>query len=140
MDSRSNNNNSSCNQNPSLDAAFVNSPFKVTIFNYERDKTLARWNDLQAMWGTDKAFIRPPQLPVELDGQKILNRFKTIAYSKLSGKYNKEGLVTLNFNKTLAQLKDKLATLSTHVLKTRPTSSLQFKGITDTKSQLNLCR
>ena len=104
LDSRSKNNNSSCNQNPSPDAAFVNSFFKVTIFNYERDKTLACWNDLQAMWGTDKAFIGPTQLPVELDGQKILNRFKTIGYSKLSGKYNKEVLVTLNFNKTLAGL------------------------------------
>ena len=100
MDSRSNN-SSSCNQNPSLGAAFVNSLSKVTI-----DKTLARWHDLQAMWGTDKAFIGPTRLPVELDGQKILNRFKTIGYSKLSGKYNKEGLVALNFNKTLAQLKD----------------------------------
>ena len=60
------------------------------------------------MWVADKAFTGPTQLPVELDGQKILTRFRAIGYSKLSGKYNKEGLVTLNFNKTLAQLKNRV--------------------------------
>lgn len=124
------------------DEAFMSSLFKVAIFNDERDKTLARWNHLQAMWGTGKAFINQTQPPLELDPQNILSRFKTISYGKVSGKDNKAGLVALTFNKSLAQLKDQqqqiVATLSS-AFGNKPNIVIgvdSTKGLTDTKSQL----
>lgn len=90
----------------STEDAFINSLFKVVMFNDERDKTLARWNHLQAMWGTGKAFTNQNQGPIELDAQNIISRFKTIGYSKLSGKDNKAGFVALTFNKSILHLTD----------------------------------
>lgn len=84
---------------------FSQSIFNVSVFGDERDTTLARWNYLQALWGTGKSFYSQNNPPVDVEPQNMLCRFKTMAYSKFPGKENKMGLVALKFNKTVGQIK-----------------------------------
>lgn len=89
----------------SPDEAFAQSIFNVSIYGDERDTIIAKWNYLQAMWGTGKSFYSQNAVPVEITPQNYLCRFKAMGYSRLPGKDNKMGLVALNFNKPLADLK-----------------------------------
>lgn len=90
---------------PSAEDTFAQAIFKVNIFGDERDTTIARWNYIQAMWGTGKAFYSQSAAPVEVTATNYLNRFKAMGYSKLQGKDNKMGLVALVFNKPQSQVK-----------------------------------
>lgn len=90
---------------PSAEDIFAQAIFKVNIFGDERDTTIARWNYIQAMWGTGKAFYSQSAAPVEVTPSNYLNRFKAMGYSKLQGKDNKMGLVALVFNKPQTQVK-----------------------------------
>lgn len=89
----------------SADDAFAQAIFKVNIFGDERDTTVARWNYIQAMWGTGKAFYSQSAAPIEVSPSNYLNRFKAMGYSKLQGKDNKMGLVAMVFNKPQSQVK-----------------------------------
>ncbi|XP_018805054.1 PREDICTED: probable nucleoporin Nup54 [Bactrocera latifrons] len=89
----------------SPDEAFAQSIFNVSIYGDERDTIIAKWNYLQAMWGTGKSFYSQNAVPVEITPQNYLCRFKAMGYSRLPGKDNKMGLVALNFNKPLADVK-----------------------------------
>lgn len=126
----------------SPDEQFLNSVFNVTIFGDERDATIAKWNHLQAIWGVGKAFYSQNQPPIEIDQQNILSRFKTMGYSKLSGKDNKSGLVAINFNKTCTQVKDlhqQVITTLNQILGNKPNFSIHIdttKALSETKSQL----
>lgn len=88
------------------DEAFSQSIFHVSIFGDERDTLIARWNYLQAMWGTGKSFYSQTSPPIDITLENFLCRFKSMGYSKLSGKENKFGLVGLIFNKSVAQVKE----------------------------------
>lgn len=77
----------------------------VSIFGDERDNVIAKWNNLQAMWGTGRAFYNQSIQPIEITPQNVLCRFKTISYSKLPGRDNKLGFVSLVFNKSVDQVK-----------------------------------
>lgn len=88
----------------SPDEAFAQSIFNVSIYGDERDIIIAKWNYLQAMWGTGKSFYSQNALPVEITPHNYLCRFKAMGYSRLPGKDNKMGLVALNFNKTIAEV------------------------------------
>lgn len=90
---------------PSPEDTFAQAIFKVNIFGDERDTTIARWNYIQAMWGTGKAFYSQSAAPVEVALNNYLNRFKAMGYSKLQGKDDKMGLVALVFNKAHSQVK-----------------------------------
>ncbi|XP_039956455.1 probable nucleoporin Nup54 [Bactrocera tryoni] len=89
----------------SPDEAFAQSIFNVSIYGDERDTIIAKWNYLQAMWGTGKSFYSQNAVPVEITSQNYLCRLKAMGYSRLPGKDNKMGLVALNFNKPLADVK-----------------------------------
>lgn len=89
----------------SPDEAFAQSIFNVSIYGDERDTIIAKWNYLQAMWGTGKSFYSQNAAPVEITPQNYLCRFKAMGYSRLPGKDNKMGLVALNFNKPLSDAK-----------------------------------
>ncbi|XP_063706602.1 probable nucleoporin Nup54 [Culicoides brevitarsis] len=125
----------------SADEQFLNAVFNVSIFGDERDATVAKWNHLQAMWGVGKAFYSN-QPPVEIDQQNLLSRFKTMGYSKLSGKDNKAGLIAINFNKPVAQVKDtqqQVVNTLTQIFGNKPNLSVHVestKPLSDTKSQL----
>ena len=90
----------------SPEEVFSQSIFNVSIFGDERDTTLARWNYLQALLGTGKAFYSQSQPPVDINPQNYLCRFKAIGYNRVPGKDNKLGLVSLKFNKPAAQVKE----------------------------------
>lgn len=90
----------------SADDAFAQSIFNVSIYGDERDTIIAKWNYFQAMWGTGKSFYSQNAAPVEITPQNYLCRFKAMGYSRLPGKDNKMGLVALNFNKPLAEVKN----------------------------------
>lgn len=83
----------------SPDEAFAESIYNVSIFGDERDVVIAKWNYLQAMWGTGKAFYAKNLPPVDITPQNFLCRFKAIGYNKTPGKDNKMGFVSLTLRK-----------------------------------------
>lgn len=89
----------------SSDEAFAQSILNVSIFGDERDNIVAKWNYLQAMWGTGKLFYSQSAAPVDITQENYLCRFKAIGYSRMPGKDNKLGLVALNFDRDLATIK-----------------------------------
>lgn len=82
------------------DEAFAESIYNVSIFGDERDVVVAKWNYLQAMWGTGKAFYAKNLPPVDITPQNFLCRFKAIGYNKIPGKDNKMGFVSLTLKKS----------------------------------------
>ncbi|XP_017865754.1 PREDICTED: probable nucleoporin Nup54 isoform X2 [Drosophila arizonae] len=89
----------------SADEAFAQAILNVSIFGDERDNIVAKWNYLQAMWGTGKLFYSQSAAPVDITQENYLCRFKAIGYSRMPGKDNKLGLVALNFDRELATIK-----------------------------------
>lgn len=53
------------------DEAFAESIYNVSIFGDERDIVIAKWNYLQAMWGSGKAFYAKNLPPVEITPQNV---------------------------------------------------------------------
>lgn len=95
-------------QQPALtpEQIFLQSIYNVSIFGDERDTSIARWNYLQAQWGSGgKAFYSQTNPPVDIEPQNQLCRFKTMGYSRLPGKENKLGLVALKFGRSVSQIK-----------------------------------
>jgi nuclear pore complex protein Nup54 len=126
----------------SPDETFSQSIFNVSIFGDERDTTLARWNYLQALLGTGKAFYSQSQPPVDINSQNYLCRFKAIGYNRLPGKDNKLGLVALKFNKPATQIKDQESQLIqklSQLFGSRPNMMVHIdstKPITDNSCQV----
>jgi nuclear pore complex protein Nup54 len=94
-------------QNPNtISEALYNAVFNCQLFNDERDNTMARWNLIQALWGTGKAYYSTNAPPIELNQENPLCRFKAIGYSRMPEADNNEGLVVLCFAKKEQELKD----------------------------------
>ncbi|XP_055676774.1 probable nucleoporin Nup54 [Lutzomyia longipalpis] len=133
-------------QQPQLtpDEAFTHCIFKVSFFGDERDTTIARWNYLQAMWGTGKAYYSQLAPPVDITPQNYLCRFKAMSYNKIPGKDNKMGHVGLIFNKPVAQIKDlqlQLVPTLNQMLGGNPNLSINIdhvRGLNDEKSQVTI--
>ncbi|XP_068145639.1 LOW QUALITY PROTEIN: probable nucleoporin Nup54 [Drosophila tropicalis] len=89
----------------SADEAFAQSILNVSIFGDERDNIVAKWNYLQAMWGTGKLFYSQSAAPVNISQENYLCRFKAIGYSRMPGKDNKLGLVALNFAREISAIR-----------------------------------
>lgn len=53
------------------DEQFAESIYNVSIFGDERDIVIAKWNYLQAMWGSGKAFYAKNLPPVEITPQNV---------------------------------------------------------------------
>lgn len=124
------------------DECFAQSIFNVSIFGDERDTVIAKWNYLQAMYGTGKAFYNQNAAPIDITPQNYLCRFKAMGYSKMPGKDNKMGHVSLVFNKPANQLKDnqpQIVNQLNQVLGNKPTLIVNVDSIVplaDNKSQL----
>lgn len=124
------------------DECFAQSIFNVSIFGDERDTVIAKWNYLQAMWGTGKAFYNPNAAPIDITPQNYLCRFKAMGYSKMPGKDNKMGLVSLVFNKTVTQVKEQqpqIINQLNQVLGNKPNLIVNLDSVVplaDNKSQL----
>ncbi|KAJ6635578.1 putative nucleoporin Nup54 [Pseudolycoriella hygida] len=124
------------------DECFAQSIFNVSIFGDERDTVIAKWNYLQAMWGTGKAFYNQNAPPIDVTPQNYLCRFKAMGYSKLPGKDNKMGQVSLVFNKPVTQVKEQqpqIINQMNQILGNKPTLIVNVDSIVplaDNKSQL----
>ncbi|XP_055967224.1 nucleoporin p54 isoform X1 [Sorex fumeus] len=70
-----------------------------TILGDERDAILAKWNQLQAFWGTGKGFFNYSIPPVEFTQENPFCRFKAVGYSCMPNNKDEDGLVVLVFNK-----------------------------------------
>ncbi|KAK0092784.1 hypothetical protein PV326_000609 [Microctonus aethiopoides] len=89
-----------------ISEALYNAVFNCQLFNDERDNTIARWNLIQALWGTGKAYYSANMPPMELNQENPLCRFKAIGYSRMPNADNNDGLVVISFNKKEQELKD----------------------------------
>ncbi|XP_037955724.1 probable nucleoporin Nup54 [Teleopsis dalmanni] len=119
-------------QQISPDEAFAQSIFNVAIFGDERDTVIAKWNYLQALWGVGKTFYSQNAPPVDITSENYLCRFKAMGYSLLPGKENKFGLVALNFNKPITEVKTQqnqlVATLNS-ILGNKPNLIVNIENI-----------
>ncbi|KAJ9577545.1 hypothetical protein L9F63_005918 [Diploptera punctata] len=122
--------------------ALYNAVFNCNVFGDERDSTLARWNLLQALWGTGKAYYSQTAPPIELTPQNPLCRFKAIGYSCMPSSDNSLGLVALTFNKKEEELRTQQAQLINSlnmVLGNKPNLTVTVEGIkplSETKTQV----
>lgn len=86
--------------------ALYNAVFNCQLYNDERDNTIARWNLIQALWGTGKAYYSINGPPIDLTQENSLCRFKAIGYSRIPNADNNDGLVVLCFNKKEKDVQD----------------------------------
>ncbi|XP_077332632.1 nucleoporin p54 isoform X2 [Lithobates pipiens] len=83
-------------------ASALNAP---TLLGDERDAILAKWNQLQALWGTGKGYFNSNIPPVEFTQENHFCRFKAIGYSCIANNKDEDGLVELVFNKKEADIR-----------------------------------
>ena len=127
-----------------ISEALYNAVFNCQLFNDERDNTIARWNLIQALWGTGKAYYSANAPPIELTQENPLCRFKAIGYSRMPAADNNDGLVVLCFNKKEQELKDgrqQLLGSLNAILGNKPNLTVTLdsvKSIGETKSQATI--
>ncbi|XP_053741492.1 nucleoporin p54 isoform X2 [Synchiropus splendidus] len=71
----------------------------------ERDTILAKWNQLQAYWGTGKGFYSNNNPPVDFTLENPFCRFKAVGYSCVPVSKDEDGLVVLVLNKKEADVR-----------------------------------
>uniref|UniRef100_UPI00398F4961 nucleoporin p54 isoform X1 n=1 Tax=Pristiophorus japonicus TaxID=55135 RepID=UPI00398F4961 len=77
-----------------------------TLLGDERDAILAKWNQLQAFWGTGKGYFHNNFAPVEFTQENPFCRFKTVGFSCIPSNKDEDGLVALAFNKKEADIRN----------------------------------
>ncbi|THD24857.1 Nuclear pore complex protein Nup54 [Fasciola hepatica] len=88
-------------QQTSVDAFFT-SLCQPLLFNDERDKIVARWNQLQVMWGTGIGYC---SLGVaSYTPENTFARFKAIAYNLLPTSTDEDGLVCLYLSRPFSEV------------------------------------
>ncbi|KAK7896512.1 hypothetical protein WMY93_021837 [Mugilogobius chulae] len=70
-----------------------------TLLGDERDTILAKWNQLQAYWGTGKGYYANNNPPVDFTQENPFCRFKAVGYSCIPVTKDEDGLVLLVLNK-----------------------------------------
>lgn len=88
-------------QQSSVDAFFA-SLCQPLLFNDERDKIVARWNQLQAMWGTGVGYCSLGVAPYT--PENTFARFKAIAYNLLPTSTDEDGLVCLYLSRPFSEV------------------------------------
>uniref|UniRef100_A0A2I3TPR5 54 kDa nucleoporin n=1 Tax=Pan troglodytes TaxID=9598 RepID=A0A2I3TPR5_PANTR len=76
-----------------------------TLLGDERDAILAKWNQLQAFWGTGKGYFNNNIPPVEFTQENPFCRFKAVGYSCMPSNKDEDGLVVLVFNKKETEIR-----------------------------------
>ncbi|XP_038590008.1 nuclear pore complex protein Nup54-like isoform X2 [Micropterus salmoides] len=76
-----------------------------TLLGDERDSILAKWNQLQAYWGTGKGFYSNNHPPVDFTQENPFCRFKAVGYSCVPVSKDEDGLVVLVLNKKEADVR-----------------------------------
>uniref|UniRef100_A0A1E1X6A9 Putative nucleoporin p54 n=1 Tax=Amblyomma aureolatum TaxID=187763 RepID=A0A1E1X6A9_9ACAR len=103
-----------------------------TVFNDERDTILAKWNQLQAFWGTGKGYYSPSAEAVVFTPENPFCRFKAIGYSRLPEAKVEDGLVALLFQKKLEDvqpMQSQLIELLSRVLGSKPNLAVCVEGL-----------
>ncbi|XP_076280358.1 nuclear pore complex protein Nup54 isoform X1 [Lasioglossum baleicum] len=127
-----------------ISEALYNAVFNCQLYNDERDNIIARWNLIQALWGTGKAYYSMNAPPIDLNQENPLCRFKAIGYSRMPEADNNDGLVMLCFHKKKNDIKEGEAQLigfMNNVLGNKPNLSLTIDNIKATgeeKSQVTI--
>lgn len=85
------------------------------VFNDERDLVLAKWNQLQAFYGTGKIFYQNQAIDIKEDNP--LTRFKTVGYSVKPQHKNEDGLVVCVLNKKEQDVKTNEKSISDSLIK-----------------------
>lgn len=122
--------------------ALVAAVFNCCVFGDERDQVLAKWNLIQAQWGTGQAYYSRNHPPLTLTEQNPLCRFKAVGYSKLCEKEDKDGHVAMIFNKSEQEIKNNQQGLITSLqglLGNKPNLAVNVdsvKAVADDKSQV----
>ncbi|CAH2301499.1 nucleoporin p54 isoform X1 [Pelobates cultripes] len=76
-----------------------------TLLGDERDAILAKWNQLQAFWGTGKGYFHNNIPPVEFTQENPFCRFKAVGFSCIPNNKDEDGLVAFVFNKKESDLR-----------------------------------
>ncbi|XP_041915989.1 nucleoporin p54 isoform X1 [Alosa sapidissima] len=76
-----------------------------TLLGDERDAILAKWNQLQAFWGTGKGFFNNNIPPVDFTQENPFCRFKAVGYSCTPGSKDEDGLLVLVLNRKEADVR-----------------------------------
>ncbi|CAL8405679.1 unnamed protein product [Arctogadus glacialis] len=76
-----------------------------TLLGDERDAILAKWNQLQAYWGTGKGYYSNSTPAVDFGLENPFCRFKAVGYSCIPGNKDEDGLVALCLNKREADVR-----------------------------------
>ncbi|XP_016011516.1 nucleoporin p54 isoform X2 [Rousettus aegyptiacus] len=103
-----------------------------TLLGDERDAILAKWNQLQAFWGTGKGYFNNNIPPVEFTQENPFCRFKAVGYSCMPNNKDEDGLVVLIFNKKETDIRSQQQQLveSLHkVLAGNQTLTVNVEGI-----------
>ncbi|XP_014680788.1 PREDICTED: nucleoporin p54-like [Priapulus caudatus] len=103
-----------------------------TVYGDERDTLLAKWNQLQAFWGSGKGYYAPNAAPVTFAPDNIFCRFKAIGFSRIPEGRNEEGLCMLIINKKdteVIQQQQQLVDSLYRLLGSKPTLSVCVEGV-----------
>ncbi|XP_069599497.1 nucleoporin p54 [Ranitomeya imitator] len=95
-------------QNPQQSNQLINTASALsapTLLGDERDAILAKWNQLQAFWGTGKGYFSNNIPPVEFTQENPFCRFKAVGFSCIPNNKDEDGLVELVFNKKEADIR-----------------------------------
>ncbi|KAG7499305.1 hypothetical protein JOB18_034572 [Solea senegalensis] len=76
-----------------------------TLLGDERDSILAKWNQLQAYWGTGKGFFSNNNPPVDFTQENPFCRFKAVGYSCVPVSKDEDGFVVLIVGKKEADVR-----------------------------------
>ncbi|XP_069579074.1 nucleoporin p54 isoform X3 [Brachyistius frenatus] len=76
-----------------------------TLLGDERDTILAKWNQLQAYWGTGKGYYSNNNPPVDFTQENPFCRFKAVGYSCVPMSKDEDGLVVLVLIKKEAEVR-----------------------------------
>lgn len=103
------------------------------IFNDERDVVIAKWNQLQACWGTGKGYYgNQPGQCVDFTSDNPHCFFKAVGYSCIPQSKNEDGLVSLIFSRKQNEVCDnqQLIVDALHrILGSRPNIMVCVEGV-----------
>ncbi|XP_061732565.1 nucleoporin p54 isoform X2 [Nerophis ophidion] len=98
----------------------------------ERDTIHAKWNQLQAYWGTGKGYFSNNNPPVDFNQENPFCRFKAVGYSCVPVSKDEDGLVALVLNKKEADVRaqqQQLVETLHKVLGSNQTLSVNVDGV-----------
>ena len=116
------------NQSGSVDQ-LLNSVLHCSLLGDERDSVLAKWNMLQASWGSGLAFHALQQPPLTLEPTNPICRFKTIGYCCIPSSKDEDGIVTCIIKKPCSELtpqKSQIAAGINSLLGNRPNVKVEI--------------